>query len=1035
VARHEALRTWFGQVGGEPVQVVGAVGDPRVRVEVPLVDLSGAGSGSPDGAAAGAGAGGGVVGAALAAATGLAREPFDLGVPPLVRVRVFRLGAADHVLAVTVHHSVADGWSMRLFFSELAALYAAFGAGRGSPLPVLPIQYADYALWQRELVSGAWLEEQLGFWRGVLAGAPVTEVVGDRPRPAVQTFVGATRTFELSEALCARVRGLAAGAGATMFMALLAGFAEVVRRYSGQRDLVLGTYTAGRSRVELESLIGFFVNTVVLRLDLAGDPSYLEALGRVRQTCLGAFDHQDVPFEKLVEALAPPRDLSRNPLCQIAFQLVSGPAGTDTAPDKGTLDIERGTSSFDLVLSLRLHADGASGRLEANTDLYDERTIAGLVDAYRRILDAAAAEPDRPLSGLDVPDDASRPERGVGEGGDYPTTSLRELFDDRVALDPDAVALLDEDGASSTYGELRSRADAIARVLADTGVRRGSVVAVLLPRSPDWVATVVAVATLGATYLPLDPTGPVDRLGYMAEDAAAVVLVGSAASLEAWTGPALPTVDVRAVGVASDETAHPDPVALGPEEPAFLIYTSGSTGRPKGVVAPLRQLLGRLHWMWSELPFAPGEVQSARTPTGFIDSLWEVWGGLLAGVPTALVPASVQADTDGLLEVLRRTGSTRVWMVPSLLRALLSTHPELGAEVPETRLWVVSGEHLPADLAQRFHAAFPEAELINVYGTSEVWDATWHRSRPGEATAAIGRPLPYVGCYVADEKGFLLPRGAAGELWVGGDGVALGYLGRGEDGQDPFVERPDWGAGLCYRTGDRVRWNSNGELEHLGRLDQQVKIRGVRVEPGDVEAALADLPGVSDVAVAANVGASGFSTLVAYVVPDGAGVAPTMTNLRQHLAGRVPAPATPTALVVLDCLPRTSCGKLDRRALPAPAPPSVGGHDTDEPSDRIETVVQAVWAEIMDTERIGVHDNFFDLGGHSLLATQIVARLRQLFSIALPLQSFFETPTVAGLSALLGQDPRSHQVAEVVARVLEMTDTDVASALAADGIS
>jgi amino acid adenylation domain-containing protein len=736
-----------------------------------------------------------------------------------------------------------------------------------------------------------------------------------------------------------------------------------------------------------------------------------------------------VPFEKLVEALAPPRDLSRNPLCQIAFQLVSGPAGTDTAPDAGTLDIERGTSSFDLVLSLRLHADGASGRLEANTDLYDERTVAGLAQVYRRVLEAAAAEPDRPLAGLDVLDDASRPEQGVGARCDYPATSLRELFDDRVSLDPDAVALLDEEGTTWTYADLRSRADVIARSLADEGVRRGSVVAVLLERSPGWVATVLAVATLGATYLPLDPSGPAGRLGYLAEDAAAVVLVGSAASLERWTGPALPMVDVGAMDVGGDERPGPDPVALGLEEPAFLIYTSGSTGRPKGVVAPLRQLLNRLHWMWSELPFAPGEVQSARTPIGFIDSLWELWGGLLAGVPTALVPESVQADTDGLLESLHRTGSTRVWMVPSLLRALLSTHRDLGTRVPETRLWVVSGEHLPVELAQRFHAAFSEADLVNLYGTSEVWDATWHRSRPGEATAPIGRPLPNVGCYVADEQGFLLPHGAAGELWVGGDGVALGYLGRGRDPLDPFVERPGWGAGLFYRTGDRVRWNPDGELELLGRLDQQVKIRGVRIEPGDVEAALATLPGVSDVAVAANVGASGFSTLAAYVVPDGAAAVPTLTTIRQHLAGQVPGPATPTALVVLDSLPRTSSGKLDRRALPAP--PSVGGDGSDEPSNRIETVVRAIWAEIMDTERIGIQDNFFDLGGHSLLATQIVARLRQVFSIALPLQSFFETPTVAGLAALLAQDTRSHQVAEVAVRLLEMSDDEVASALAA----
>ncbi|GIG20914.1 non-ribosomal peptide synthetase [Cellulomonas chitinilytica] len=1000
VRRHESLRTTIRPVDGSAVQVVAE------HLHVPLVVVPLTGTTAE------------VQAAVTRTVTEEARRPFDLATGPLVRATLLREQAARSVLVVTVHHIVADGWSMRTFFSELAALYTAFGAGRPSPLPELTLQYPDYAVWQRAQLDGASFDRALAAWQRRLEGAPVLEAPTDRPRPAMQTFTGATLTFTLPAAPLDRLRDLAGNAGATPFMGLLAVFGALLARWTGQDDLVVGSYVAGRTRVELEPLIGFFVNTLPLRVRLDGDPTFREALLAVREVTLDALDHQEVPFEKLVEVLAPPRDLSRNPLCQVAFQLVTAPAGTRTGPTPSTVEAERGTASFDMVWSATLDEPGgevgAHGTLEYDTALFDRATVERLVERFTVLLDRGTAAPDVALSRLDLTTEA---ERALVDGwnataADVPEDGLATLFTRQVASTPSATAVVAADGTRWTYTDLDRRARVVAARLAAAGVGPGTVVGVLLDRSPELVATAVALQLLGATYLPLDPAYPADRRALMTQTAGATLVVG---------GPDAP-VDVLS---ADADTPPWDGTPAEGVDPAYVLFTSGSTGRPKGVAGTHRQVLNRLHWMWRTYPFGPEEVAALRTPTGFVDSLWEIWGALLQGVPTVVVAPDVKADTDRLVDVLERHRVTRLWLVPSFLRTLLTTHPDLARRLPDLRMWVASGEPLAAELADRFHAAMPGAELHNCYGTSEVWDATWHVCRPAEPVVPLGRPIANVRCHVLDPHGVPTGVGMPGELCVAGAGLTAGYLGDASLTEGRFVTH----AGeQVYRTGDRARWLPTGELEFLGRLDDQIKVRGVRLEPGDVEAALAELPGVVDVAVAAPGGDGG---LTAYLV-TGDGPRPTLLDVRRHLAQRVPEPAIPTRLTFLPALPHTSSGKLDRRALPAPEAVGTGGS---QPRTPVERLVLAVWVDVLDTPGAGVDDNFFELGGHSLLATQIVSRLRQLLDVDLPLQRFFEAPTAASLAAVIveeGDPVRVERVAELAVGLLSMTDDEVAAALEED---
>ncbi|MBO9553562.1 amino acid adenylation domain-containing protein [Cellulomonas sp.] len=1022
VARHEALRTTFETRQDEPVQVVHAA----LPVRVALVDVGDA----PDPQAA-----------AVGVATAQARTPFDLRTGPLMRVTLVRLAPARWVLAVAVHHIVADGWSMRVLFAEIAALYSAHARRQEPALVDLTVQYPDYAVWQRDRL-GTHLDGQLDYWTQQLAALPVLDLPTDRPRPPVQTFTGATTTFTLPAPAVAALRSLTTAAGATPFMGLLTVFGALLGRYAGTDDVVIGAPIAGRTRVELEPLIGFFVNTLVLRLDLSGDPTFSEALARTRRTALDAYAHQDVPFEKLVETLKPPRDLSRNPLASVAFHLFSDPHQQHAAPAGGptpdTLQVERGTAVFDLVVTTWDDDGTISGRIEFNTDLFDAATVDRLIAHLSTLLTEATTHPDRPLSRLDLRTAAERVQlRAWNDTATaLPTTPVEALLSAHAATTPDATALV-TDGETWTYRRLEERTNRLAHHLRGLGVGPGTLVGVCAERSPHLPAAVLAILKAGGAYLPLDPTYPPDRLRDILDDARPALVLADA--------PAVPPTDVPTLDLATiDLDTHPD---TPPEQTAtdddlaYVIYTSGSTGRPKGVEIPRRGLTNRIAWMQDAYRLTPADRVLHKTSIGFDVSVWELVWPTAAGAAMVLAAPGRGADPAYLVDLVRRTGVTTVHFVPSVLQRFLE-HRDV-ASARSLRRVVCSGEALGAGLAQRLLATL-DVELDNLYGPTEASiDVTaWRVTRQDTHVVPLGRPIANVRCHVLDEHLEETPVGVPGQLALAGVCLARGYVGRPDLTAERFVEHPLGGApdGRVYLTGDRARWTAAGVLEYLGRADEQVKVRGVRIELGEVVAAIDDLGVAEACAVDARPGADGQTTLVAYLVLRSGDELPSASDLRSRLAVRLPDAFLPTAVVGVPSLPLTRSGKLDRRALPDPdgaARPSSAG-----PSTPTEERVLGIWQDVLHRPVIGVDDNFFDLGGHSLLATQVVARLQYDLGVDLPLVQLFESPTVAALARRVdalrdagGGDARITRrsdpdaAADLLDRIDTLTDDEVEDAL------
>ncbi|MET0396749.1 MAG: amino acid adenylation domain-containing protein, partial [Longimicrobiaceae bacterium] len=988
VRRHEALRTVFAERDGAPVQVI----HPPAPVALAVRDLRAL----PDAERE-------------AEAERLAEEealrPFDLERGPLLRSTLLRLGDEEHVLLFTLHHVVGDGWSIGVLVREVSALYGALARGEAPHLPELPVQYADFAVWQRAWLQGGVLEAQLAFWRDRLAGAPpLLELPTDRPRTPGQDPRAATHAFVLPAALTAELREVSRREGATLFMTVLAGWQALLGRYAGQDDVVVGTPIAGRTQRETEGLIGFFVNLLALRTDLGGDPAWGELLARVRETALGAYDHQDLPFERLVEELGVERSLTHAPLVQTTFALHRAAAEGDRLR-LGTLETgsfgggER-VAKFDLDLVFQEAGEALAGALVFRTALFEAATMARLAGHLEAVLEAMAADPGQRLSGLALLRGAERAQV-LEEWNDtaHPVpagTGVHELFAARAARTPDAVALAWR-GERVTYAELDRRSAELAGALRRRGVGPETRVGVCMARTPELVASLLAVLRAGSAYVPMDPTYPAERLRYMLADSGAALVLADAAATER-------------LGECGVEVVRPDGEAVGPEveadaavEPqslAYVVYTSGSTGTPKGVLGTHRGMVNRFAWMWSEHPFAAGEVCVQKTSLAFVDSAWEVFGPLLAGVPSVLVPDEEARDPEALVEHLSRHGVTRIVLVPSLLRALLDARPELGALCPRLRLVVTSGEELPAELARRFAAALPGSALLNLYGSSEVAaDSTAHvlGEPAGEERVPIGRPIWNTRVYVADTAMQPLPPGAAGELYVAGAGVARGYMGNPAATAERFV--PDPFAPVpgerMYRTGDRARWTAGGELEYLGRADQQVKVRGFRIELGEIESVLRSHPAVRGAAAVVRADARGERRIVGYVASE-EGAAPSAAELRAHLAARLPEHVVPAAFVVLDRLPLSPSGKTDRAALPAPEWGAEGEYAA--PRTAAEEVLAGIWGEVLGAERVGVEDNFFERGGHSLLATQVVSRVRQALGVEVPLKAMFEAPTVAALA-------------------------------------
>ncbi|MCY1033947.1 non-ribosomal peptide synthase/polyketide synthase [Corallococcus sp. BB11-1] len=987
VRRHEALRTTFTTHAGTPVQVIA----PASAFPLPVEELGTLPAKEREVAA-------------RRLAEEEARRPFDLARGPLLRARLLRLTQSEHVLLVTMHHIVSDGWSMALFVREMISRYAATLSGQPLALSPLPVQYADYAVWQRDWLQGDVLEAQLDYWRNQLAGAPASLALPtDRPRSPGSRQPGSSFQLRFPRKLAQDLTALCQQEGATLFMGLLAGFQAVLSRWAEQDDVSVGAPIAGRTRRETEGLIGFFVNTLVLRTRLGGDPTFRELLGRVKRVTLNAYDHQDVPFEKLVEVLQPKRQVEGTPFFQVSLVMLNTPAVELSLPGMRIepLPVDAGTAMFDLSLTLTEKPEALEGTVEYRTDLYDRDTIERLMGHLRVFLEDAAAHPQRRLSELSLLTEAER--RQVLDGwtrarADFPRdTSVHALFEAQVRKTPDAVAV-EHDGRTVTYRELDARAAGLARRLRALGIPTGARVALLLERSHALPVALLGALKAGATYVPLDASAPPERLAFQLEDAGVTALL---------TEPRLrdrrPAFTGRVVDVGADLEATPEGAPLPdvpPELPAYVLYTSGSTGQPKGVLISHRALANHATWLGTTFALGAGDRQLQLAAPGFDASAAEVFSTLLSGATLVLAPPDAQRDSALLADTLSRQRITVLQAVPSVLR-FLAVEPAF-AKATHLRLLFCGGEALTPDLAARLRSVSPAVQLVNAYGPTEATiDATWSAVTGEESgmTVPIGRPVANAEAYVLDAALRPVPVGIPGELHLGGVPLAHGYLGRPALTAERFIPHPfatEPGARL-YRSGDRARWLADGRLQFLGRLDHQVKLRGLRVEPGEVEAALVLHPGVREAAVVVHDGAAHGPVLVAYVVSR---TPPPVEAeaLRAFLRRTLPEALVPSAFVALETLPRTTSGKLDRRALPAP---DLQRADLAVVAPRTDTEVRlaALWRDVLKQDDVGATDDFFARGGHSLLATQLLSRIRAAFQVELPLQALFEAPTLEGLAA------------------------------------
>ncbi|HEX2094189.1 MAG TPA: amino acid adenylation domain-containing protein, partial [Longimicrobiaceae bacterium] len=997
VRRHESLRTRFPSRRGEPVQEI----DPARPVQVPVVDLGGLGARAREAELA-----------RLAAEE--AARPFDLARGPLLRTTLVRSGGAEWAVLFTVHHIVSDGWSMDVLVREVSALYRSYTRGEEARLPELPIQYADYAAWQRGWLAGEVLEAHLDYWREKLAGAPpLLELPTDHPRPQVQDPRGEGVYFELSPELSGALRALSRTEGATVFMTLLAGLQLLLARYSGQDDVPVGSPIANRTRLETEGLIGFFANTLVLRTDLSGDPTVRELLGRVRETVLGAYQHQEIPFERLVEELAPERSLAHTPLFQVLFVLQNAEpedlrlGALETEPMSVALE----TAKFDLTFAMHV-GERIAGSVSYRSSLWRRDTMTRLLSSFERLLEGTVAEPRRRVGEIDLLTGAERLQVQVWNAteSELPAVCVHELFERQAAETPDAVALTWGD-RSLTYAELEARANRLAHRLLRLGVGPDARVALCATRSVEMLVGVLAVLRAGGAYVPLDPEYPADRLAYMLEDSGARVLLTQAVLAER-----LPPCDVARVLLDAEgeggahESAEPPTVALDPENLAYVIYTSGSTGRPKGVAMQHRPLVNLLAWQERDW-WSPGAAVTLHFATiSFDASFHEIFSCWSTGGRVVLADEETRRDPAAVLRLVESEGVGRVFMPAVALQHLAEEALARGVSLPALREVQTAGEALRVTPAIREWFTGTGIPLHNHYGPSETHVVTRHTLAGDTAhwplLPSIGGPIANTQCYVLDAHLLPAPLGGVGELYLGGASLARGYLGRPELTAarflpDPFPAAP--GARM-YRTGDRVRWLAGGVLEFLGRVDQQVKVRGFRVEPGEVEAALERHPGVREAVVYVREEAPGNRRLVGYVVPEGGGEAPTAGELRRFLGGSLPEYMVPGAFVVLEALPVTPSGKVDRRALPAPEGSS--GEEYLAPRTPTEEILAGIWAEVLGAERVGATEDFFALGGHSLLATRVISRVREAFGTELPLRALFEVPTVAGLAERIEQARR-----------------------------
>ncbi|AUS99564.1 non-ribosomal peptide synthetase [Nostoc sp. CENA543] len=989
VCRHEVLRTNFQTVAGKPVQIIAS----ETNFSLPIIDLSNLAAD--------------LQAVQIEQLTQIeAQQPFNLQTDLMLRAKLLRLDEQEYLLLLTVHHIASDGWSIGVFVQELSTLYQAFCTGQIPNLPALPIQYADFAAWQRSWLVADVLESQLAYWRQHLEGVPaLLELPTDYTRPAVQTFRGAYCNFEISAEQTAALKSFSQEQGCTLFMTLLAGFKTLLYRYTGNEDIVVGSPIANRNRAEIEGLIGFFVNTLVLRTKLAGNFTFEELLGRVREVALGAYSHQDLPFDVLVEELQPQRSLSYTPLFQVMFVLQNAPMSEIelSGLNLSLLENDNGTAKFDLTLFMEETAAGIVGTFEYSTDLFEADTIQRMAQHLQILLAGIISDSQQQLWELPLLSEAEKTQLATWNNTQvaYPQECIHELFVAQVERTPDAVAVVC--GAEKlTYKELNQRANQLAHYLQKLGVGKEVLVGICVERSLDTIVGLLGILKAGGAYLPLDPAYPQQRLAFMLADAGVSFVICHESFVDRFDKMTVVCIDTEWHQIA--QTSQENPVSgTTAENLAYVIYTSGSTGKPKGVLGLHQGAVNRFHWMWETYPFTEGEVCCQKTSLNFVDSVWEIFGALLQGVKTVIIGDRTVKDPQQFIATLAQHDVTRLVLVPSLLRVLLDSR-DLQARLPKLKLWVTSGEALSIDLLQQFRQTLPDSTLLNLYGSSEVSaDVTCYSITPPEPLperVAIGRAIANTQIHLLDQYLQPVPIGVTGEVYVSGAGLARGYIHQPELTADKFISK----AGITlYKTGDLARYLADGNLEFLGRIDNQVKLRGFRVELGEIAAILRQYPKIKEAVVVVK---EEQQQLIAYVVSEDKEV--IISELQNLLKEKLPAYMLPSVFVILETLPLLPNGKVDYQSLPIP-----GGvrpqleQQLQLPQTEAEKTIAEIWGEVLQLDEVGIHDNFFELGGHSLLLIQVHSKLQEVFQRDFALVEMFQYPTISQLAIFFSQEQGS----------------------------
>jgi amino acid adenylation domain-containing protein/FkbM family methyltransferase len=987
VLRHEILRTAFCFRGNEPAQTV----LPSADVRISDVDLSSLASADQE-----------REWRRVVQEEG--RKPFNLSSAPLLRATVIHWSAREHQVLLVIHHIVADEWAMELLHKELWEIYCAILESRLPKLPVLPVQFADFACWQKTWLQGDVLQEQLTYWKKELAGAPsLLELPSDKTRPATQTFRGATELFDIPRNIVEPLRSLASQEHATLFMTLHAAFAALVHRYSGQDDILVGTPISGRTQLETENLIGCFLNSIILRTQLSATTSFRTLLRQVRDRALGAYAHADLPFKQLVAEIAPERDSSHTPLFQLMFILHDPDGISEVSKVSGKHRLQTGTSKFDLTLFISETADGLQGLIEYSTDLFERETIQRFCRYYVTLVDAALSNPDQSVSTLPMLAETDCEQLLASWNNtavELPGSDLcvHELIHEQALRTPTSVAVEFQNQRLS-YAELETRVNRLARYLRQQGAGPGTLIGLSIERSADMVIAVLGILKAGAAYVPLDPSFPRNRLAFMVQDSGMKVLIS-----DRKTEQGLPVRPTTVVCLDSDwdeiDKLSPEPPdwSVNQTDLAYVLYTSGSTGKPKGVEVQHSALTNFLLSVQRKPGFVANDSLLAVTTLSFDIAGLEIYLPLISGGKVIIASHREAQDPQLLAEKIAGTACTVMQATPATWRALI----QAGWQGSKALKVLCGGEALVPDLAQELLSRC--AELWNMYGPTEttIW-STVHRVLPGDDRIRIGKPIDNTQVYVLDKTCNLVPVGNIGELYIGGKGLARGYLHQEKLTRERFVPNPFNASSLLYRTGDLARWLPDGTLQCLGRADSQVKLRAFRIELGEIEASLNSHASVHDCAVIAREDTTGDRQLVAYYEPQPGGEI-TATALRACLEKDLPKFMIPSIFVRMDKLPLTPNGKVDRKALPIPVPEALTKTDFIEPRDATEQALARIWERVLRVKRVGLRDNFFELGGHSLLAVRVIVEIEKLTNIHLPLATLLHAPTVAELAETLRKE-------------------------------